>query len=115
MGGGGSQLGKRYKSHNGKKQRRPEPEPEAKPKHDKPTAPQVVRATKPVPEFTEEQRAQLLGNRPDFLGINFYSATCARAWLWFSARAWLWCMSFSCKRRLHALRGTTAARLQKAC
>lgn len=35
--------------------------------------PEEVKATKPVPEFTEEQRQLLMDNKPDFLGINTYT------------------------------------------
>lgn len=42
---------------------------------DGPDYPEEVRATKPVPEFTEEEKARLRAHPPDFFALNFYSAT----------------------------------------
>lgn len=37
--------------------------------------PEVVRKTKPVPAFTDEQRAALLANKPDFFALNWYTTS----------------------------------------
>lgn len=41
--------------------------------------PDVVKATHLVPEFSQDERDELAANRPDFLGINYYTANYVEA------------------------------------
>jgi hypothetical protein len=36
--------------------------------------PETVKATRPVPAFTEAERRRLADNKPEFLGLNHYTS-----------------------------------------